>query len=122
MTLCDSLSLIQIVTYSLMFGLGYRFGSFVGGSDTGKPGRVHWTWFLQTFQIHIHHWFIFTVLFIVLWWTNFMNILLGCFLCGGIVQGLTYSDRFDFRVYTTPTHIASITNPTHLTQHLCLTP
>ena len=75
--------------------IGYLFGNFIGGSEAGERGRLHWDWFLNTCKIHLHHWIIMSVLLIIyLQWFCGDNLLVIGVLFGGIAHGLSYSDRF----------------------------
>ena len=88
--------------YGLCCWCGYLVGTFIGGHTEGEPGLIHWDCFLQTFRIHLHHWFLATVLLVVYLATyTRWNHLVIAFLLGLIVQGLTYADRFDFGVHGT---------------------
>ena len=99
------------------FILGWIFGNVIGGKSEGKKGLIHWTWFLDTFKIHLHHWIIMSIILIMyiimvasksailedpnetssllatINQSNYNSYIVG-FLLGGIIQGLSYSDRF----------------------------
>lgn len=83
--------------FKLIFGMliGYVFGKFIGGKEAGDKGIIYWSWFLDSFKIHLHHWI--TMGFCLLIYLQCFkgdNLLIIGFLLGGITQGLSYSDRF----------------------------
>ena len=83
---------MEFVTGSLA---GYLFGCFIGGKKEGEPGRIHWEWFIQKTNIHLHHWIIFTILLIVYMCMNDRpSYYITGFLSGGIIHGLTYNDWY----------------------------
>ena len=84
--------------------IGYLFGKYIGGKKEGDEGLIHWGWFMRTFKIHLHHWIIMSVILCVYlvvlcdYVGCDVNMLIIGFLLGGIMQGLTYSDRFELKV------------------------
>ena len=79
--------------------LGYGFGSFIGGKKEGEPGRVDLEWMSPNINghiIHIHHWFTFTIIILILLRFDRLNEPIFWFLLGGIIQGLTYNDWHTF--------------------------
>ena len=51
--------------------------------------------FLHTFKLHLHHWIVMGILLIIyLHWFKGDNSLVIGFLIGGVIHGLSYSDRF----------------------------
>ena len=78
---------------------GYGFGAFIGGETEGVQGRLHWEFFLNTTKIHLHHWIVMSFVLIIYLtfiepcYKTYNQLIIG-FLLGGIIHGLSYTDRF----------------------------
>lgn len=89
--------------------IGYTITNFVSGKSEGKKGLIDFSWITKPFKIHLHHWIIFSIILLCIfvfsekkhenkhdtqtYKKNKYNLIIG-FLIGGIIQGLTYTDRF----------------------------
>jgi cell division protein FtsW (lipid II flippase) len=97
--------------------LGYTITNFVSGKSEGEKGLIDFNWVTKPFKIHLHHWIIFSIILLCIFVFVFVfsenkhekkyenkydtqtyeknkyNLIIG-FLIGGIIQGLTYTDRF----------------------------
>jgi hypothetical protein len=89
--------------FSMIIGFifGYLFGIFIGGKAEGERGRIHWDWWLDNCKIHLHHWIIMTIILVIFELNAFrfnltksQSEFIISFLLGGIIHGLSYSDRF----------------------------
>jgi hypothetical protein len=91
--------------------VGYILTNFVSGKTEGEKGLIDFNWITKPLKIHLHHWIIFSIILICCfvfpivfknknqtndtqnYEKNKHNLIIG-FLIGGIIQGLTYADRF----------------------------
>ena len=89
----------------LGFLLGLSFYILIDRGEKQKPLIFH-SIIVSIFnhKYHIHHWIIFTIIFLILViiilfyeYNNLFALLLGICL-GSILQGLTYNDAFDIKI------------------------
>jgi hypothetical protein len=82
--------------------IGYTITNFVSGKSEGEKGLIDFNWIIKPLKIHLHHWIIFSIILLCVLVFVFLkenheknkyNLIIG-FLIGGIIQGLTYTDRF----------------------------
>ena len=84
-------------TYIITLGIviGYLIAKFFSGKKVGEQGRLKSLKFdVKKYTIHLHHWFIASIIFILLVALKFYNDLIYGILIGLIIQGLTYSDFY----------------------------
>ena len=83
----------------LLLVLGIVIGFFVAkldsGKKEGKEGSIRALKFkINKYTIHLHHWFIASLIIILLISLNFYNDFIYGILIGLIIQGLTYKDFY----------------------------
>lgn len=76
--------------------IGYFISHFFAGRKPGQRGRMPSFRFRikNMYIVHLHHWFLCTVVLIGLFVTDLYNTLVYGFLVGSAVQGLTYKDFY----------------------------
>ena len=85
--------------YLLILGLliGFFVARFDSGKKEGNEGSLKSIQFnVGKYRIHIHHWFIASIILIILIMLDFYNDLIYGLLIGLIIQGLTYRDFYKF--------------------------
>ncbi len=83
--------------YILILGIliGFLIAKIFSGKKTGEEGKIKSLKFnVKNFTIHIHHWFIATLILVLLVLIKFYNDLVYGFLLGLIIQGITYPDFY----------------------------
>lgn len=100
---------IVLTTIGIFIGYLTFFATNKGKGKKPRYGIIIQIYMRNAKCIHIHHWILLTflllctslfVLIMKLPISNIMSFVIG-FMIGGIIQGLTYTDRFD--IYTTCT-------------------
>lgn len=75
--------------------IGFFAAKLLSGKKEGKQGRLKSLKFnIKEYTIHFHHWFIATLILIILILLNFYNDIIYGILIGLIIQGLTYKDFY----------------------------
>ena len=84
--------------FAIFFGiLGFGVVYFLSARNEGGRGILPSIKFqIREYTFHIHHWFVFSIVLVVLLVINIYTIFLLTFIIGIIVQGLIYKDRFLF--------------------------
>ncbi len=83
--------------YIVIFGVVISFciGVFLSGKRNDRPGKIKSLKFnVKKYTIHLHHWFLSSVIFISFVILKFYNDLIYGILIGLIFQGLTYKDFY----------------------------
>lgn len=77
------------------FLLSYFITEFLSGKKEGVPGKIGSLIFkIGNYTVHIHHWFLGTILLIILIKIKYYNIIILGSLFGIILQGLSYNDFY----------------------------
>lgn len=75
---------------------------FLSGQETGAKGKLKsWKFFIKNYTIHLHHWFLFSIILTILWILNLKNSFIFGLLTGAIIEGLTYKDFYKI-IYKNP--------------------
>ena len=75
--------------------IGFLVSLFFSGKEEGKKGRLpSWKFSFKSYTVHLHHWFLISLLLIGLWFIDVTNPLIFGLLVGSITQGLTYRDFY----------------------------
>lgn len=82
-----------IIIVAIFFG--YFIAKFLSGKTEGAPGKFGSLIFtVNDYTIHLHHWFIATIILIFLIKIKYHNTFILSFLFGIILQGLNYRDFY----------------------------
>ena len=90
---------LDVTRFTVVTVLSFMFFSYMCGAEGSKSKIIALVFDVGNYTVHIHHWLIFTIFLIVLFYVNVKrylhDILLG-FSVGAILQGLSYSDWYVF--------------------------
>lgn len=82
--------------------IGFSVAFFLSGQETGAKGKLKsWKFFIKNYTIHLHHWFLFSIILTILWILNLKNSFIFGLLTGAIIEGLTYKDFYKI-IYKNP--------------------
>ena len=71
--------------------LGYLITSFISPKKDGRKGKFKsWKFTIGNYVIHLHHWFIASIILMVFLFFNLDNNLILGFIAGVVVQDFTY--------------------------------
>lgn len=89
---CYFMNIILLITGAI---LGYLISRLLSGAEEGQQKRFKSMKFaVKNYIIHLHHWFLMSVVLIMLWFFNVYSGLILGFVAGTIIQGLTYRDFY----------------------------
>lgn len=80
--------------------LGFIFWNLFSGKHEGDKLEQSLRFRIGIYTIHIHHWFIASVVLLVCLYNHITDPIILGLLAGSIIQGLKYRDRFLF-IYKT---------------------
>ena len=85
---------LEIILIFIFSVLGYFIQKLISGKYEGD--KIERSLRLSTgkYYLHIHHWIYYFLIIIILYVINFYNPIIYGLIIGGIIQGLTYRDRF----------------------------
>ncbi len=84
--------------YILVFGIviGFFIAKLLSGKKEDEQGILKSLKFdITTFTVHLHHWFLATLILIILILLDFYNDIIYGILIGLIIQGLSYRDFYN---------------------------